>query len=42
MGVATDIDLDGLVDVGRDVARMLEVPLAAYATTGGTKAVEQE
>jgi hydroxymethylglutaryl-CoA lyase len=36
-GVATGIDLQGLVRASRDVAGMLGVPLASYATTGGAK-----
>jgi hydroxymethylglutaryl-CoA lyase len=37
MGVETGVDLEGLVRASREVAEMLGVPLASYATTGGTK-----
>jgi hydroxymethylglutaryl-CoA lyase len=37
MGVATGIDLDALVRTSREVAEMLSVPVASYATAGGTK-----
>jgi hydroxymethylglutaryl-CoA lyase len=37
MGVATGVDLAGVVSASRDVADLLGVPLASYATTGGTK-----
>lgn len=38
MGVATGVDLEGLVRTSQEVAGMLGVPLASYATRGGTKA----
>jgi hydroxymethylglutaryl-CoA lyase len=38
MGVATGIDLDAAVRASKDVANLLGVPVASYATTGGTKA----
>ena len=37
MGVATGINLDALLGASREVAEMLGVPLASYATAGGTK-----
>jgi hydroxymethylglutaryl-CoA lyase len=39
MGVATGIDIEALVRASRDVADLLGVPVASYATTGGTKAL---
>ncbi len=42
MGVATGIDLEAVVRASREVANLLEVPLASYATTGGTKALSDE
>jgi hydroxymethylglutaryl-CoA lyase len=37
MGVATGINLDGLLRVSRAVGNMLGVPVSSYAAAGGTK-----